>query len=112
MTAAGMAAFEARAGKGIVRAFANAVADFGNGLVIEAVFSDPANSTLLGALAPTVREPTLGLLEADLGGVELARGDHVTITRGAVVKEYRLVSQPTNVELGMLEVGLEVDEAA
>lgn len=106
MSAAGMAAFEARAGTGIVRAFANAVADFGNGLAVEVVYSDPADNSLLGGLPVAARDPRIALLEADLGARHIGRGTRVSV-RG---RAYLLRNDPVDVELGTLECTLELEQ--
>lgn len=110
MTAATMSAFEARAGAAIVRKLANASGDFGSGLIVEGVFDDPSAEALAGGLPMIMRDPAFDVLEADLAGRELVRGDPVTITVNGAVTGYLLRSPPVRNTLhATLSMALEKD---
>lgn len=111
MTAATMAAFEARAGAALVRKLANASGDFGIGLVVEGIFDDPsAEIALAGGLPMVMRDPTFDVLEADLAGRQLCRGDPVAITVNGAVTSYLLRGTPVRNTLhGTLAMPLEKD---
>jgi hypothetical protein len=94
MSAAAMAAFEARVGTALIRRLANASGDFGGGLVVEGCFDDPSSIQQLGSIGAIERDPTFDVLEADLNGRELARDEEVTITHGTEVTLYRLRLDP------------------
>lgn len=117
MSAAAMAAFEARAGAALIRRLANATADFGGGLSVEGILFDAALDQPLGGLAIVARDITLEVLEADLLGRELARNAAVTVTRTvngvstatAYVLRYDPVRHPAH---GTLQLALEEDTLA
>lgn len=112
MSAAAMAAFEARAGAALVRRFANATADFGGGRVIDVVFSDPSLQQDLAGLAAIGRDPTIDYLPTDLPDFVVERGTPVIVRRtvGAVttVVHYIARSEPVpHTEHGTVLVPLE-----
>lgn len=112
MTAAAMATFEARAGAALIRRFANASADFGGGLVVEGVFSDPALSQDLAALTAIGRDPVFDLLAEDLGGWIIERNTPLEIVRtiNDVTTRVRYMARGEPVahtEHGTLQIALE-----
>src|SRR5882672_9858058 len=109
-----MAAFEARAGVALIRKLANASGDFGAGLVVEGIFDDDAGDvSLAGGMSMVARDPTFDVLEADLTGRTLCRGDALALTRNGLATDYLVrTATASNTAHGTLTISLEKDPTA